>query len=136
MGFYRTFTNQLRKVDPKESKKCNPSAAMKKNIQIQRVAILGLLAAGLGATAVHAQQPKGGAPADIEKTDPFKKGKTEANPKAPENLSAELLDAQARILFARGETDKAIATQEQAVEKAKDDVMKYSATLARYTGKD
>jgi hypothetical protein len=45
------------------------------------------------------------------------------------------LDATARILFARGETDKAIALQTQAVEKAKETAAKFAETLAKYNGR-
>lgn len=45
-----------------------------------------------------------------------------------------MLDAQARILFARGETEKAIALQTQAVEKAKNTADKFAETLSKYHG--
>lgn len=111
---------------------------MKTTASIQRPALLALLSCGLGISAVHAQQPKEPKKLpspDIENSDPFDKGAASADSKSPKILSAEMLDAQARILFARGETERAIAIQTQAVEKAKENVEKFSETLARYEGR-
>jgi hypothetical protein len=84
-------------------------------------------------TPVPAPQPQGQAD-DIEKSDPFTKASPAAEAKAAKGQSAESLDAQARILFARGETEKAIAMQRDAVEKARELEARLTETLARFSG--
>ena len=107
---------------------------MKHNTTINRTALLSLLSLGFAASAVQAQQPIQPKPEDIEKSDPFNKGAAGAESKAAKDQGAEMLDAQARILFARGETEKAIALQKQAVEKARDTALELAETLAKYEG--
>lgn len=106
---------------------------MKHNRIHPRPALLGLLSAALVICTVHAQQPEKPANIDIEKSDPFNKAAVAANPAQPS--TAETLDAQARVLFARGETEKAIALQQDAVEQAKKTLEKCNENLARYQGK-
>ena len=102
---------------------------MKHNTTIHRTALLSILSLGLGVSAVLAQKSY-----DTEKSDPFNKGAAQTESKTPNDQGAEMLDAQARILFARGETEKAIALQTQAVEKAKNTVEKFAETLSKYHG--
>lgn len=106
---------------------------MKHRSSICRPALLGLLSLSLSLGLAHGQQPKDHAGEDIESSDPFTKGGT-ATP-ATKNPGAEMLDAQARVLFERGDKEKAIALQAQALEKAKEMVSKYSETLAKYEGR-
>lgn len=107
---------------------------MKHITYVNRTALLSLLSLGFGASAVQAQQPSQQKPTDIEQSDPFNKGAVGPESKNAKDPSAEMLDAQARILFARGETEKAIALQVQAVEKAKETALRFSETLAKYEG--
>ena len=107
---------------------------MKHITYINRTALLSLLSLGFAASAVQAQQPNQPKPEDIEKSDPFNKGAAGTESKPAKDQGAEMLDAQARILFARGETEKAIALQTQAVEKAKETSLKFCETLAKYEG--
>ena len=107
---------------------------MKHITTIHRTALLSLLSLSFGASAVQARQPAPKKPEDIEKSDPFTKGAAGAESKAAKDQGAEMLDAQARILFARGETEKAIALQKQAVDKAKDTALELAETLAKYEG--
>ncbi len=107
---------------------------MKHITTIHRTALLSLLSLSFGASAVQAQQPAPKKPGDIEKSDPFNKGAAKTESKTPNDQGAEMLDAQARILFARGETEKAIALQKQAVDKAKDTALELAETLAKYEG--
>lgn len=104
---------------------------MKHRSSICRPALLGLLSLSISFSLAHGQQPKDHSE-DIESSDPFTKGG--ATP-ATKNPGAEMLDAQARVLFERGEKEKAIALQAQALEKAKEMVSKYSETLAKYEGR-
>jgi hypothetical protein len=101
----------------------------------RRPALLGLISSVLAACAVQAQQPEGDAGTDPGTAEPSRKSAAvaEANPAQP--LTAEMLDAQARVLFARGETEKAIALQRNAVEQAKTTLEKCIENLARYQGK-
>jgi hypothetical protein len=108
---------------------------MKHITTLNHTALLSLLSLGLAASAVQAQQPDSKKPADLEKSDPFTKGAAGTDSKTAKDQGAEMLDAQARILFARGETEKAIALQTQAVEKARDTAQKFANTLAKYAGK-
>jgi hypothetical protein len=91
--------------------------------------LLSLLTLGLGASAVQAQESS-----SLEKSDPFNKGAAQTESKTPNDQGAEMLDAQARILFARGETEKAIALQKQAAEKANNTADKFAETLSKYYG--
>lgn len=102
---------------------------MKHNTTIHRTALLSVLSLGLGASALQAQKSY-----DTEKSDPFNKGAAQTESKTPNDQGAEMLDAQARILFARGETEKAIVLQTQAVEKAKNTADKFAETLSKYHG--
>ncbi len=107
---------------------------MKHTTYIHRSALLSILSLGFGASALLAQEPNPQKPEDIEKSDPFNKGAAKTESKTPNDQGAEMLDAQARILFARGETEKAIALQKQAVEKAKNTADKFAETLSKYLG--
>ena len=107
---------------------------MKHTTYIHRTTLLSLLSLSFGVSAVRAQDPDPKKPEDIEKSDPFTKGAAGAESKTAKNQGAEMLDAQARILFARGETQKAIALQKQAVDKAKDTALELAETLAKYEG--
>ena len=107
---------------------------MKHTTTIHRTALLSMLSLSFGVSAVRAQEPDPKKPEDIEKSDPFNKGAAKTESKTPNDQGAEMLDAQARILFARGETEKAIALQKQAVDKAKDTALEFAETLAKYEG--
>jgi hypothetical protein len=112
---------------------------MKHITYIHRTALLSLLSLSFGVSAGQAEEsgpklrvtprPKG-----VEISDPFTKGAAETDSKIAKIQGAEMLDAQARILFARGETEKAIALQTQAVEQAKETASKFADTLAKYAG--
>jgi hypothetical protein len=101
---------------------------MKQNRIHPRPALLGLLSAALFTCTLQAQQ-------SIEGADPFNKAAAGANANPAQSSTAETLDAQARVLFARGETEKAIALQQNAVEQAKKTLEKCNENLARYQGK-
>ena len=107
---------------------------MKHITYIHRTALLSLLSLGFGTSAVQAEEPNPKKPEDIEKSDPFTKGAAGVKSTTAKDQGAEMLDAQARILFARGETEKAIALQKQAVDKAKDTALELAETLAKYEG--
>ncbi len=83
---------------------------------------------------IHPPQPNA-EPEVFPNPDPFAEDDVATKSKTDKDQGAERLDAQARILFARGETDKAIALQTQAVEKAKETALKFAETLARYDGR-
>lgn len=100
-----------------------------------RPALLGLMSAALVTCAVQAQQPEGNAGTDMGSADPFRKSAAGAEANPTQTPTAEMLDAQARVLFARGETEKAIALQQDAVEQAKKTLEKCNENLARYRGK-
>ena len=112
---------------------------MKHITYIHRTGLLSLLALGFGVSAVRAEErnpeprvvPK---PKVGENSDPFDKGAAGTASKTAKNQGAEMRDAQARILFARGETEKAIALQTQAVEQARETARKFADTLAKYEG--
>ena len=128
---------------------------------IHRAALLSLLSLGFGVSAGQAEELDPGlrivpvpelqskaqdnevvplAPSIVpsldvaEDSDPFHKGVAVRIRKPANDEGAEMLDAQARILFARGETEKAIALQTQAVEQARDTAHKFADTLAKYAG--
>jgi hypothetical protein len=101
---------------------------MKKYPSNRRRALLALLSITFGPCAALAQKPESPSPAaDIEKSDPFQKSATEP--------SADMLHAQAQVLFARGETEKAIQLQKDAVAKAEKTLAKAIENLARYQGR-
>jgi tetratricopeptide (TPR) repeat protein len=114
---------------------------MKHITMMNRTALLSLLSLGLGASAVQAEETAAQTPQSnptptvIEDSDPFDKSTGKPGSKAAKDQSAEMLDAQARILFARGETEKAVALQKQAVDKAKDTALELAETLAKYEGR-
>jgi tetratricopeptide (TPR) repeat protein len=134
---------------------------MKHITYIHRTALLSLLSLGFGVSAAQAEeldpisrvfpvpellsesqdnevgQTKPGVVPrlkGVENSDPFNKG-TVVFPYTANDQGAERLDAQARILFARGETEKAIALQTQAVEQAKETTRKFAETLVKYGGR-
>jgi hypothetical protein len=101
---------------------------MKKYPSNRRRALLALLSITFGPCAALAQKPESPSPAaDIEKSDPFQKSATEP--------PADMLHAQAQVLFARGETEKAIQLQKDAVAKAEKTLAKAIENLARYQGR-
>ncbi len=109
---------------------------MKQNTSNRRPALLVLTIITLGTCAVLAQPPESSpAGVDIEKSDPFRKSTAAADKNSGQSPSAESLEAQARVLFARGETEKAIALQKDAVKKAQEALDKATENLARYEGK-
>ena len=109
---------------------------MKQNSSIRRLALLALLSVTFGNHAVLAQKPESPSPtADIEKSDPFQKSTAAAVAGPASEPSAEMLNAQAQVLFARGETEKAIQLQKQAVAQAEKTLAKAIENLARYQGR-
>ncbi|MFD0894218.1 hypothetical protein KBB96_09410 [Luteolibacter ambystomatis] len=85
---------------------------------------------------VPTSPPAPRAPVEIELSDPFTRGSSPSEVRsATADPSAEQLDAQARILFARNETESAIELQYRAVEKARLTLAKCTENLARYQGK-
>jgi hypothetical protein len=106
---------------------------------IHRTALLSLLSLSFGLSAGQAEEPNPKpsvipSPKVVENSDPFNKGAAGTDSKTAKDQGAEMLDAQARIFFARGETEKAIALQTQAVEQARDTAHKFADTLAKYAG--
>ena len=82
---------------------------MKHNSSNRRQALLVLICVTFGNFVVLAQQPESPNPTvDIEKSDPFQKSAADAVAGSTTEPSAEMLNAQAQVLFARGETEKAI----------------------------
>jgi hypothetical protein len=134
---------------------------MKHSIYMNRTALLSILALGFRVNAAQAEEDRPpliqiavpveqlSAPmppevvASAREVDPG--GTPNPNPFVTVDVLTDLdphdehgavkLDATARILFARGETDKAIALQTQAVEKAKETAAKFAETLAKYNGR-
>lgn len=145
----------LRGVHPPGRGTCQAADVMKTIPSIHRPALLGLLTLSLGTAGIASAQeptvkPPAPAPAtkiippvsptpppaaDAESADPFSKRPTNIGPRAAQEPSAEMMDAQARVLFARNETEIAIELQMQAVEKAKQTLAKCTENLARYQGK-
>ena len=110
--------NQLEPIQPKQNQSLST-----------RSVLLGLLSATMLAGPVLGDEAK----MDPAKDDPFVKDAAAKSGEVQEE-PAELLDAQARILFARGETDAAIELQKKAVARAEQTLEKSRANLARYTG--
>ena len=110
--------NQLEPIQPKQNQSLST-----------RSVLLGLLSATMLAGPVLGDEAK----IDPAKDDPFVKDAAAKSGEVQEE-PAELLDAQARILFARGETDAAIELQKKAVARAEQTLEKSRANLARYTG--
>ncbi len=109
---------------------------MKKFSSNRRRALLALLSVTFGHCAALAQEPETPSPAvDIEKSDPFQKSTADAAAGSVIEPYAEMLDAQAQVLFARGETEKAIQLQKDAVAKAEKTLAKAIENLARYQGR-
>jgi hypothetical protein len=99
-------------------------------------ALLALLSVTFGPCAALAQKPESPSPtADIEKSDPFQKSAADAVARSTTEPSAEMLHVQAQVLFARGETEKAIRLQKDAVVKAEQTLAKAIENLARYQGR-
>ena len=109
---------------------------MKPNSSNRRQALLVLLSVTFGNCAALAQEPQSPSPGvDIERADPFQKS-TAAAPAGPATEpTAEMLNAQAQVLFARGETEKAIQLQKDAVVQAEKTLAKAIDNLARYQGR-
>lgn len=109
---------------------------MKKYSSNRRGALLVLLSVTFGSCAALAQKPESPSPAvDIEKSDPFQKSAADATAGSGTEPSAEMLHVQAQVLFARGETEKAIQLQKDAVAKAEKTLAKAIENLARYQGR-
>lgn len=109
---------------------------MKKYPSHRHRALLVLLSVTFGICAALAQKPESPSPAaDIEKSDPFQKSAADAVSGPATEPSAEMLNAQAQVLFARGETEKAIQLQKEAVAKAEKTLAKAIENLARYQGR-
>lgn len=109
---------------------------MKLNASNRRRALLALLSVTFGNCVVLAQEPVSPKPAvDIERSDPFQKSTAAAAAGPATEPSAEMLNAQAQVLFARGETEKAIQLQKEAVVQAEKTLAKAIDNLARYQGR-
>jgi hypothetical protein len=109
---------------------------MKKHPFLHHRALLALLSVTFGPCAALAQKPESPSPtADIEKSDPFQKAAADATAGSATEPSAEMLHVQAQVLFARGETEKAIQLQKDAVAKAEKTLAKAIENLARYQGR-
>lgn len=102
--------------------------------QIKHSAILGVLAVALSTSVIFAEPPENKPAEDIENKDPFKQVELKLVV-ISDDATAEMLDAHARNLFARGEKEEAIKVQRQAVDKAKDNVAKFTEVLNLYIGK-
>lgn len=109
---------------------------MKKQPSHRHRALLALLSITFGPCAALAQKPESpGTAAEIEKSDPFQKSAADAAAGSATEPSAEMLHVQAQVLFARGETEKAIQLQKDAVAKAEKTLAKAIENLARYQGR-
>ena len=109
---------------------------MKQNTSNRRPALLALLSITFATCSALAQKPESPSPTvDIEKSDPFLKSTTNAASSSTTETSVEMLNAQAQVLFARGETEKAIRLQNEAVAKAEKALAKSLENLANYQGK-
>lgn len=96
---------------------------MKKQPSHRHQALLAILSVTFGPCAALAQKPESpGTAADAA-----------AEPAT--GPSAEMLHAQAQVLFARGETEKAIQLQKDAVARAEKTLAKAIENLARYQGR-
>ena len=109
---------------------------MKQNTSNRRPAMLALLSVTFATCSALAQKPESPSPTvDIEKSDPFLKSTTDAASSSTTELSVEMLNAQAQVLFTRGEKEKAIRLQKEAVAKAEKTLAKSLENLANYQGK-
>ena len=109
---------------------------MKQNTSNRRPALLALLSITFATCSALAQKPESPSPTvDIEKSDPFLKSTTNAASSSTTETSVEMLNAQAQVLFARGETEKAIQLQNEAVAKAEKALAKSLENLAKYQGR-
>ena len=109
---------------------------MKQNTSNRRPALLALLSVTFATCSALAQKPESPSPTvDIEKSDPFLKSTTDAASSSTTETSVEMLNAQAQVLFARGETEKAIRLQNEAVAKAEKTLAKSLENLAKYQGR-
>ena len=109
---------------------------MKQNTSNRRPALLALLSITFATCSALAQKPESPSPTvDIEKSDPFLKSTTDAASSSTTETSVEMLNAQAQVLFARGETEKAIQLQNEAVAKAEKTLAKSLENLAKYQGR-
>jgi hypothetical protein len=109
---------------------------MKKQPSQRHRALLALLSITFGSSAALAQKPESpGTAAEIEKSDPFQKSAADAAAGSATEPSAEMLHVQAQVLFARGETEKAIQLQKEAVAQAEKTLAKAIENLARYQGR-
>ena len=109
---------------------------MKQNTSNRRPALLALLSITFATCSALAQKPESPSPTvDIEKSDPFLKSTTDAASSSTTETSVEMLNAQAQVLFARGETEKAIRLQNEAVAKAEKTLAKSLENLAKYQGR-
>ena len=109
---------------------------MKQNTSNRRPALLALLSITFATCSALAQKPESPSPTvDIEKSDPFLKSTTNAASSSTTETSVEMLNAQAQVLFARGETEKAIQLQNEAVAKAEKTLAKSLENLAKYQGR-
>ena len=109
---------------------------MKQNTSNRRPALLALLSITFATCSALAQKPESPSPTvDIEKSDPFRKSTTDAASSSTTETSVEMLNAQAQVLFARGETEKAIQLQNEAVAKAEKTLAKSLENLAKYQGR-
>ena len=109
---------------------------MKQNTSNRRPALLALLSVTFATCSALAQKPESPTPTvDIEKSDPFLKSTTDAASSSTTELSVEMLNAQAQVLFTRGEKEKAIRLQKEAVEKAEKTLAKSLENLACYQGR-
>ncbi len=109
---------------------------MKQNTSNRRPAMLALLSVTFATCSALAQKPESPSPTvDIEKSDPFLKSTTDAASSSTTETSVEMLNAQAQVLFARGETEKAIQLQNEAVAKAEKTLAKSLENLAKYQGR-
>lgn len=109
---------------------------MKQNTSNRRPALLALLSITFATCSALAQKPESPSPTvDIEKSDPFLKSKNDAAAASSTETSVEMLNAQAQVLFTRGETEKAIRLQNEAVAKAEKTLAKSLENLAKYQGR-
>ncbi len=109
---------------------------MKQNTSNRRPALLALLSITFATCSALAQKPESPSPTvDIEKSDPFLKSTTDAASSSTTGTSVEMLNAQAQVLFTRGEKEKAIRLQKEAVAKAEKTLAKSLENLACYQGR-
>ena len=98
--------------------------------------MLALLSITFATCSAFAQKPESPSnTVDVEKSDPFLKSKNDAAAASTTEMSVEMLNAQAKVLFTRGETAKAIRLQKEAVAKAEKTLAKSLENLASYEGR-